>query len=174
MQTKRDYEIMRRGIYFDLRNMCPVDRKNADTVYFPSVGEYNCFREICLRFRQPDFEVTIHPRLKTSVCDWVLDFKISANNDQSREKLARLCNFFNDSCFGKLNYIYVEYKGFADSNFRYKFSKLFKYCPSIQSLIILVSASQSNYSDKKNGCNRSVWSLDSFSDHCAMLLNVAS
>lgn len=170
MQTKRDYDIVRKGIHFDLKKMCPVDQKGSDTVYFPSRGEYSCFRKLCNIFSTLEYEIIIHPRLKTSVCDWVLDFKVVAKNDQSRRQLAKLCNFFNDSAYSQISCVYVEYKGFADSNFRHKFGKLFRYCPSISSLIILVGSEQSRYMDKKNGCNRSVWRLDSFEDHCVMLL----
>lgn len=169
METKRDYNIMARGIYFDLKKMHPVSAKSENTVYFPSQGEYRCFRSICNVFSS-DFEIKIHPRLKTSACDWVLDFKIIGRTADAKESLAKLVNFFNETSYDSVEYIFIEYKGFADQNFRYKYSKLYELCPSIHSLIILVASEQSSYTNKKHSHKRSVWSVDSFQDHCAMIL----
>lgn len=151
LAMKRDYSIKRKGIWYSRIKETIVKDKEDNCIYFPSFAEYNLFIELkkALRGYEGQISLQVHPKLKTSVVCWVLDFKLTAHTSGAAKCLARLTNYYNGSEFHALKTVWIEYKGFADSNFRTKIRTTLINLPNIGDTILVLSNREDCYSFTK-------------------------
>lgn len=150
METTRDFTINRRGLHFDLKTRRPVASKSDNTVYFSSSSEYQCYLSLDNIFSHR-FNISTQPRYKNGVLDWRLDFKISGKTQADFMILAALARYCNNSNFSICSFLLIEYKGFADANFRRKLRLLADIDPLTYELLIVLSRKEDIYSFHLNG-----------------------
>jgi hypothetical protein len=157
-----DANIRRRAIWWKNGIVSYVKPDTKDGwIYFPSLGEYECFIVLSEVFR--DFGITVHPHLKTSSLHWVVDFRIEAKTNIQAELLAKLVNALTGCKFGVLAYFYAEFKGYADRNFRHKIYVLHNSSPILYNSLILLGKEDNTYR-LKNGKEKSIYSLHKFKE----------
>lgn len=149
LTTKRDYGIRSHGIWYDFRLRKEVNEKGKNTIYFPSKGEYECFLMLDQHLPESDIGIYPHARIRTSSIDWVLDFKLESFTSKGSKSLAKLCNSINGSSYGSLDAAFIEYKGFADSNFRMKIRRLYIDTPSLNKQVIICAKTGGLYKFKE-------------------------
>lgn len=148
LNTIRNYSIQSRGIYYDvsLDDIVTKEQKGASTIYFPSKGEFDCFMLLRQLFHPPSFILKPHSRERLASLSWVIDFKVEASNNQGKKQLAKIVNVLNGAEFNNLNYLLIEYKGFADENFRYKLRQLHRQTPIRFKQLVVLSSKDDVYS----------------------------
>lgn len=150
MDTQRDYTINRRGLHYDLRHRHPAPEKNENTVYFASISEYKCYLALEEIFGN-HYSISMQPRYKKGCLDWRLDFKIEGKTQTDFNILAAIARYCNDADFKAIPFLLIEYKGFADANFRAKIRTLAETDPRTFDLLLVLSRKESIYTFYING-----------------------
>ena len=130
-------------VYHDIETgLTTHDRLTKTQTCFDSTAEYNLYRLIAQYFHPSLFTVGIHPTLKLGNISWKIDFSIVAHegNYNATWKLAQLVNAIHGTQYGTLQQIFIEYKGYQDSNFITKMHNAAVVAPLFCKSIILVSS----------------------------------
>lgn len=150
METQRNYNMSSRGLHYDLKTRQPASEKNNNTVYFASQSEYRCYLALYDIFSKR-FTISTQPRYKKGALDWRLDFKIEGTTTNDFKTLANIARYCNDADFSVCPFLLVEYKGFADINFRRKIKELAITDPMTYNLLLVISRKEDIYTFYNNG-----------------------
>lgn len=139
------------GIWYDNEQNCIVSSKRVNSTYFPSKAEFQFYLYLKEITTNNHIEIKVHPKVSTYGRTWAVDFALIATNSNAEYLLAALNNKVNNTKFGSLQKLYIEYKGIQDKNFISKMSHFCIQSPLLASTIILVSAEVGAF-----GCERTI------------------
>lgn len=146
MLTKK---IKRKTCYYNKRTGLKSENKPRDY----NSGEWMCFdsvseREAFVKFSKvislnSDLLILTQQPLYFGEIRWKIDFKLIARSERGKDTLSQVCKKVNGALYNprdsKIEYLYLEYKGIQDSNFKKK-QKLLSEFPSLDYKLVLCSS----------------------------------
>lgn len=120
--------------------------KKEGYIYFSSKSELAAWIKIRNIFSCNEFDVNRQSKLTSGSLSWKIDFRIDAYQHKQKLVLAQIANMLcPHSQYNTLNTLFIEYKGYQDSNFLKKFTSIVDNAPMLARTIILCSNRPEGY-----------------------------
>lgn len=120
--------------------------KKEGYIYFSSKSELCTWNKLRWLFGMHNFTVNRQCKVTSGTLNWKIDFRIDAWEPREQRVLAKLSNLLcPGSQYNVLPSLYIEYKGYQDSNFLTKFTSIIEQAPMLTRSIVLVSNRAEGY-----------------------------
>ncbi len=112
--------------------------KKEGYIYFSSKSEFAAWNKLKSIFGFHEFAVDRQIKLVSANLTWKIDFCVTAFNHRQKTALGTISQMLcPGSTYNTLEKLYVEYKGYQDSNFLKKFTEISTNAPMLTRSIVL-------------------------------------
>lgn len=122
-----------------------TDKKDG-YVFFSSKAELGAWNKLKYLFGVHGFTISRQCKVTSGTLSWKIDFRIDAYEPRQQRVLAQISKLLcPNSGYNVLPSLYIEYKGYQDSNFMKKFTEITNHAPMLTRSIVLCSNRAEGY-----------------------------